>query len=264
MPKTVSKPNTKLILSQPIPPLFSPEKKIALFFSAKSGCTFAVKWFFFQTGFLEVAQFYSDWIHDFRINVFYKSSQYKRNLQNILNQDTKIIKVVRNPYTRVVSSYLHAIRYGYENHSLSKFFNRQIDRDNGLSFRDYLSYLETQNLWQCNVHHRVQVHAAEKRGLVTPDYIIKLENSFEDFRKVELDLNLNDSNLLNFRKSIHNTSRIEKSTFCGDRQFCLSKQPKAFPPSKNFFNQELTQKVGKLYAIDFKTYNYDQSILDLN
>ena len=44
----------KILLSSPRP-LFSNEHKLALFWSAKSGCTFAAKWFFYQIGSLEAA-----------------------------------------------------------------------------------------------------------------------------------------------------------------------------------------------------------------
>jgi len=252
---------TKKILSQDPGPLYSDAHKIALFFSAKSGCTFAVKWFFFQTGFLEVAKFYSDWIHDFRINVFYESFGYKRSLHKVTNDDTKIIKVVRNPYSRAVSSYLHAIRYGYADIGLSAFFGRDIDRNHGLSFREYISYLEKVNLRKCNVHHRLQIHPAEIRGIVKPNYIVKLENSFEDFNKIEEELNLKSSSSINLRVSKHDTNRQEEFIFCGDKKFFRNQENPNFPTSKNFYDQELSERVLQLYKIDFEQYNYDTNMI---
>ena len=44
-------------------PLISQKNKLAVFFSAKTGCTTLVKWFFTQTGQIDEALAYSHWVH---------------------------------------------------------------------------------------------------------------------------------------------------------------------------------------------------------
>ena len=58
-------------------PLYSEEKQLAVLFSPKAGCTFAVKWFYFQTGILEEALAYSPWPHDYRLQVLYQQPGYR-------------------------------------------------------------------------------------------------------------------------------------------------------------------------------------------
>ena len=46
------------------PLLANREHHLVLIYTPKSGCTFAVKWFFAQTGLLEQALAFGPWIHD--------------------------------------------------------------------------------------------------------------------------------------------------------------------------------------------------------
>ena len=80
-------------------PLLDSEQKIALFFSAKSGCTFMVKWFFYQIGKLEEALNHSNKIiHHYRMDVFYPSAEYKNSMKDFLENPDKYVKIkaVRN------------------------------------------------------------------------------------------------------------------------------------------------------------------------
>ncbi|RMG73749.1 MAG: hypothetical protein D6711_10295 [Chloroflexi bacterium] len=256
--------NPVINLLQEIPkPLFFKDKKLALFWSAKAGCTFAIKWFFFQIGCLEAASFYHKWIHKYRQEVFYESQGYKLHIQDILKPDTNIIKFVRNPYARVVSSYIHAINTGYEDKRISVFLNRVIDQDNGFSFIEFIDYLESIDLRNCNGHHKIQVHISEAEKLVNINYIIRLENSFEELKKIEFQLGLKSSNLTELSSSHHHSIRDRDNSFCGDRRFCVSKLNKNryFPKSPCFYNEDLKNRVNKLYELDFNTYQYDPYIL---
>jgi hypothetical protein len=46
--------------------------------------------------------------------------------------------------------------------------------------------------------------------LIDPDYIVKLENSYEDLGKIETELGLKKSKLEELAKSEHHTQRSEK------------------------------------------------------
>lgn len=257
----------KRILLTPVRPLFSKDQNLALFFSAKGGCTFAVKWFFFQTNHLDQALAYHPWIHEYRQKVFCRLSEYKNHVHEILNKKTRIIKVVRNPYARAVSSYIHAARCGYENEKISRFLNRPINNDTGFSFREFIGYLGSIDLHSadtrgCDPHHRVQIHRSEEKGLVKPDYIVKIENSFDAFKRIEAELGLQESNLESLNRSGHHTSRNKENTFSGDISYSVnSTKGLSFPSYINFYDDSLRKEVMKLYQIDFKTYDYDSSNL---
>ena len=247
----------KILLGKP-QPLYSKKHNLALFFSAKAGCTWAVKWFFFQTDFLDNALFYHPWIHEFRIKVFYQSSEYEKNITSITYPETRVIKVVRNPYKRVVSSYIHAAKCGYENEKIADFLGRTIDQEESFSFREFISYLGNINLKACNIHHRLQLHPAEEKGLVAPDRIIHLENSLEQIREVEEEYDLRSSNFEELRQSSHHTLRSENTEFCGDKRFCFYPQTRTpIPNSSSFYDDSLKKDVLNIYRLDFEAYNYD-------
>lgn len=253
-------PKIDLFYQHPLP-LYSPEHQLALFWSAKSGCTFAVKWFLFQIGELEQALQYDSWIHNYRENIFYNKPDYKKNFRHFSPKNTRIIKVVRNPFSRAVSSYLMAVRSGYENESMSLFLNRKVDEKNGFSFEEFIDYLFTIDLRQCNIHHRIQTHPSEENGFVIPNFVIKLENSLEELRTCESKLGLKKANLENFRSSGHNTYRKKWTEYWGAVKFYRHLGSKMLPDTKNFYNESTLQKVSYLYRVDFKNYPYNSNNL---
>jgi hypothetical protein len=251
---------SKLTLLQQKPtPLFSQDLHLALFWSAKAGCTFATKWFFYQSGLLEAAYLYHRWIHRYRLEVFYESQDYELHLDKILDPETQVIKVVRNPYSRAVSSYIHAVRYSYEYKRISKFLNREVNKNEGFSFVEFLNYLESIDLSDCNRHHQQQLHIAEKEGIIKPRYIIHLENSQEAIQELEIQLDLRRSEFHKLLHSKHHSLREDDTFFCGDFQFCSSpgSQNKSFPKTRVFYNKNLQDKVFQLYRLDFDAYQYE-------
>jgi|GEM_PF-584329 len=240
-------------------PLFSNKPKMALFWTPKSGCTFATKWFFYQIGILEKALKYNrfGFVHKYRGKVFYKKVEDAEIIQDILDgKEVPIIKVVRNPYIRAVSSYTHAVKTGYDDEGISKFLGKQITEKDSFSFREFLNYLESINLRTANNHHGLQVHISEELGLVKPNYVVKLENSFEELRQVEIELGLRASDLKKLAESPHHTKKEETDEFCGDKRFLKGKNT-AFPNTINFYDDELKERVAKLYRVDFEAYGYD-------
>lgn len=260
---------SKAFQSDPMP-LFSKKHSLGLLWSAKAGCTFATKWFFDKIGFLEAALFYSPWIHKFRTQVFYQSRDYKKYLRNdqflqeLLDRDMKIIKIVRNPYARAISSYMTAIKGGYEKQKISCFLNRDINSSETFSFREFVDYLGTRDLCSCNIHFRIQQHPIEKIGKVQPDYIVKLENSYDELNQVERDLGLPISDFELLKNSSHHSHRSKEiAEFCGDRHFqFLNQKSIVLPASTSFYDESIKNKVANLYKIDFESYGYSMLNID--
>jgi hypothetical protein len=91
-------------------PLISDQLGMVVFLSPKVGFTYGCKWFFDHLGILEEALCYSEWIHDYRMEVFNKSVTYQQSLKAYIDHPAHFttIKLVRDPYDRAVSSYIHA------------------------------------------------------------------------------------------------------------------------------------------------------------
>lgn len=235
-------------------PLILPDKKICLFVNEKAGCTFATKWFFFQQGILDEALAYNEWIHRYRYDVYYKSDHYRSSFLSIFSNNFTRIKLVRSPYQRAVSSYIHAIRTKYANRELAEFLGRVIDIDNTFSFEEYLAYLEQTGVRKCNPHHRIQAEKTELSGTLKIDRLIRLEDSMPEFRRLEDEFGLLASDLTSLSQSIHHRKRVDDEEFCGDRKFI--QRERNFSQFQSFYNEKLKQKVANLYACDFKLYGY--------
>jgi len=242
-------------------PVLNFNKKLALFFSAKSGCTFIVKWFFHQIDHLNAALDYNHFIHKYRMNVYLKSSQFIKSQNNFINtkgKDYLKIKVVRNPFERAVSSYMHFLGMIEDNHpSVSKNFGIGFDKFD-YSFDEFLELLKNINVNKCDIHWRQQFQLIERQ--LKFDHIIKLENSKQELLKLENSYDL--KNTIDIDKLIfsghHSVEKdnINKEEFCGKQAFTF-KIKKNRPSYKSFYNNELEERVRTIYKVDFDRYKFN-------
>jgi hypothetical protein len=80
--------------------------------SAKAGCTTVLKWFLKHNGLLEEAMQHGPWLHDYRLQRLYEEPEYEQRCrQAVRSEGVRVIKVIRDPAKRAVSTYLHYIRY---------------------------------------------------------------------------------------------------------------------------------------------------------
>jgi hypothetical protein len=94
-----------------LPFVFS-ERKLLIFASPKAGITTISKWAFQNLGILDEAFKYHPWIHKYRTEVYPQKFQVRMHFEKLLEDpETTIIKVIRNPYERLVSSYYHALKH---------------------------------------------------------------------------------------------------------------------------------------------------------
>ena len=84
------------------------KKNIVIIWSAKCASVIINKMFFEEEKILEKALKYSGWIDNYREK--FNSSQTNRRKYLLENKNTLYLQFVRNPYSRVVSSYIHAMR----------------------------------------------------------------------------------------------------------------------------------------------------------
>ena len=254
----------KALYQEPIPIIF-PEKRLILLWNAKAGCTFSIKWMFSQMGILHDAQDYHKWVHRYRLNVYYKSKQHKEGVRLFLQnaEDFRIVKVVSNPFVRAVSSFIHATIHNYEDDLLSDFLGRQINPKNRFTFREFVQYLISIDLDQCNVHHRLQTSSLERIGLVSPLYVVHLNNSMEEIPKLEKQLQLDAIDLLALRKSAHHRPKYSSTKFMGDVRLndIYKKISSTVPSYESFYDPEIQTMVVDAYREDFINYNFDSSAI---
>jgi len=250
--------------SQP-KPVINLDKKLAVFFSAKSGCTFIVKWFFFQIQHLSVALDYHHFIHNYRDDVYMRSSQYERSkadfVKNKGNGYLKI-KVVRNPFERAVSSYMHFL-------GMIKTHHKEINNNFGIgfekldySFSNFLNLLSEIDINACNVHWNQQFQVIERK--LNFDYVIDLKDSIHILPEIEKKHHLpKTENLETLAFSGHHSktdTKLVEYQFCGTTPFTFEIRQNR-PPYKCFYNAELEKKVSQIYKEDFEKYKFDTKYL---
>jgi hypothetical protein len=238
-----------------------PDSRFILFFTAKSGCTFAHRWFFEQIGKLDEALEYNKWIHRYRINKYHKDPEFKSILQTAWEKRAKNIKLVRCPFQRAVSSYLHCVRFKKLHGDISGFLDRPVDEDNTFSFEEFVKFLDSIDITKCNPHYRRQTSDLEINGRLLFYRVIKLENSIQAFSNLEKDLGLKQTDLLGLSASHHhiNKGNVENS-YCGDKY--IKHMDKLINHYRDFYNDSTIKKITQIYAADFKSYNYSKSFND--
>jgi hypothetical protein len=174
-----------------------------------------------------------------------------------------VIKVTRHPLKRTVSSFIHTNKFNFSDKQISKFLGREITPRQRFSFREFVNYLGSINIYKCDTHHRSQVDFYELSGKVIVNRVIDLDNAIVQLGRLEEELGLKKTNLSNFSKSKHHTTRTNLEGFYGDTIDFYGKKGTVIPRPKNFYDNDLINQVGLIYYEDFKRYNYNCSIEDL-
>ncbi len=254
-----------ILFEEPIPIIFS-EKRIMLLWSAKAGCTFAVKWMFEQMGlnYKDEITTNTNWVQRYRMNSYCNSKQHLEGVKLFVKypDSFKIIKIVDDPFKRAVRSYIHACIHKYEDTKITSFLQREINFNNRFSFREFTKYLETINITECNVHHRCQIAGLEQQGYSKPPFIVRLENSMEEISHLEKLFKLDKVNLSPLRVSNHHRPKMKTTEFVGDKVMneISGVRNAMIPEYKQFYDEEIINTIFKVYYADFEQYDYKKII----
>ena len=234
------------------------KNKIIFYIHQKSGCTAFLKMIFKNIGLLKLAlsydkykgnttDDYTGWPHYYRYSVY----QYEHKVipSDIINGNYKLIKLVRNPYTRIVSSYLHIMKVN------TKLINEQFDRNNNLSFYEFLEIINTKKNLNCDLHLDKQICDFEKNDDILFDDVIKLENLTKDIIYLNNKYNLN---LEFFKETIHMSKKhlnnFQLNGYINYKQLIENKNVSIY---HNFYNDNKIKKlVDNFFQDDIKKYNY--------
>lgn len=212
--------------------LIDRKNKIIMDWSAKAGCTLAIRMFFKHMGILEKALAYSHWVHNYREAFF--NNEFGIADEELSNPEYFKFKIVRNPYDRAVSSYFYYLESTYPNES---------------SFTEFIHFLKTQDLKTCNLHWRLQTKE------IHLDKIVKIENFKEGMQQIN---DLLGTNFEPEQNSWHHLSKLDKSgVFIGETKFKKQADLPNYvvPNYEDFYNEELRKEVEGLYSMDFN-YGY--------
>lgn len=138
---------------------------IVLSYSAKSACTTVVMWYLAVEGHRDAAASLSIGPWRYPNARLLWSPRFVRRLPvgRDLSEWT-LLRVMRNPLRRLVSSFRHAVRTGYADRDLMKALGRDVRVADGLSMQMYLDFLHRTDLQHCDPHHRWQRNPVDSLG----------------------------------------------------------------------------------------------------
>ena len=230
-------------------PLYDFEKKIFIDWNAKCGSVLAMLMFYKEIGVLEYALKKYSWIHKYRSQEYYKTKVKPLFLDEVLSPQILTLKIVRNPFSRAVSSYRHAMR--------RKSLCRRNNLGDDLSFMEFLEGIS--NKKKDDQHWQPQKRSIEDKYENFFDHVCKLEQIEKDISKVNISFGTSfDPNILremNYMTGRFATKDIEwkKNVSC----WKWSDLPhNALPPDICFYNDKCISLVNKKYREDIECYKY--------
>jgi hypothetical protein len=240
------------------PPLIDPARKLMVIFSAKSACTNVLVWFFHHLGHAKAVRDYHPSPHQYRTQVYYRSKLYHRAYR-IKPERFKVIRVVRDPYERAASGFRHLLRHSHTR------FGRKMGMShitaNGLSFSEYLDFLEGLDLRTCDAHFAIQRHPVEDVLPVRFLINVSTEDLYQRLNDVEAALGLEQTNLRGSdwihaidrrnRPKTHSAPRADVFT---QRLFPAQADQGPWPAYEDLLTPAVRARLAKLYAVDIETY----------
>jgi len=245
------------------PPLIHPTGRFMVVFSAKSACTNVLIWFLTQLGQAKAARDFHVWPHEYRETVYYFSQLYRDAFRSGL-EDFKVIRVIRDPFERAASSFRHVVRFDLADREIGRKVGARSLEQDGLSFSEFLSFLERTNLRTCNLHFSLQHQALEERLGV--DYLINVsrEDLFERLNQIESELNLMSTSLKDdpWVKELQSHNRPVGECMKGEEVYTtrftrIAARTGPWPRNEVFLTDEARERIAKLYAKDIDCYLRD-------
>ena len=231
--------------------------------SPKAGCSTVLKWFLQHNGELEEAYRYSDWIHDYRVDRLFQEPGYEPLCRRALRSDHfRVIKVIRDPAQRAVSTYLHYLRVEQQDYLGSRTLatwkaERGLGSQAGCSFRQFLQFIRDSDKWGAlwDPHVRPQ---HDRNWDPHVDHFIPLENIATGLAETERLCGLPHVDIEPLSKSVHHNrpSRQhawpkEASTFPATSQ---TLDELGVPPADLLLDEVTLPMVQAQYSVDYRAY----------
>lgn len=231
--------------------LIDPKHKVIMDWSPKGGSTILVKMFFKHMGLLEEAYKHHSWIHEYRMHVYPKS--FPITLEDLKNPEYFKFKVVRNPFHRAVSSYIHTMKYEVMHPPLKKSIWRW---SANISFKSFVSFLEDTDLKTCDPHYSLQKKEYEYDIPNCFDEIIHLRKLPAALQKMNAEKGFN-FNLEGLSSEHHASKNLNSTDVVANKRWSSVKDN--IPGYKNFYTDKIQEKVFNLYREDFDSYGFSST-----
>jgi hypothetical protein len=245
------------LLSRAPRPLVDPRNRLLVIFSPKSACSNVVVWFFHHLGHAQAARDYHPFPHRYRLDVYYRSELYRAACEGDLN-GYRVVRVVRDPLQRAVSAYRHLL--SRPNAGLPRRVGMTHIARKGLSFSDYIKFLEGLDLNNCDRHFAVQRHPIEDVVRVTDLINVSREDLYARLGEIEdrIGLPRTDLQASDWVGRLNRRNRPQgelQRTDISTTAF-LPRQAKAgpWPQYEEFLTAEARAKLTALYAVDVRNY----------
>ena len=247
---------------RPSSPLVDHQSKLLVYWAPKSACTSVYIWFSAFAGFIEeVKEFNARKPHRHRNEIYNKSQFYQTGL-NVPADELFAIKVLRDPYSRAISIYRHALSTGFADSVLETAFGGTVNTEEGFSIHKFFDLVEMLDLSNANPHFMPQT---------LPRELVRKADHVVNISRQDLFKGLNDAVAsrgmtpvdLEQIAWLHDLERHRKAKTLpveGDRidEMAFGKAAARgrapFPNYDQLLTGSVKERVRKIFAIDFDTY----------
>lgn len=219
--------------------LIDHKNKLIMGWTPKAGCTTSVMMFFEHMGLLEESLKIDGWSHTYREQIF--KHQYPCYKENLFEPSYRLFKVVRCPYARAVSSFIHSSKFGL--------------CPAGLSFTSFLQWVkEEKHIEESASHYLPQITGFEdvEKGQYR---IIKIEQFEQDVLKMNKEWGCSFNP---YQKIIQSDHYIEKNVALTGNysKVPFPELPVPFPRYSFFYGDKEQIAVQRYYDLDLLYYGY--------
>ena len=258
MPKkyTCTTGETKLQIHDKDHDVFDSRNKIVISWMPKSACSYVMQLLAYQLGVI----YHSESPHTFRMEWYGRCSPELKSCV-YLDPSWYKFKVIRNPYDRMVSSYLYSMVTAFIPDKILRATIPGIVRRHDISFTRFLEYAENvvAQGYKIDNHVKAQHKPWEWEYFLEGkptlyNKIVKIENLEQDLDEVRKATGIDYPTSFKETPS-HYAVRRNVSNFVGDVPYgrLRNKIPTDYG---HFYNDELKERVGKLMERDLLVYNY--------
>lgn len=248
-----------------VPPLHQAGFPVTVCWSAKAGCTTVLRWFLHHVGLLEAAEAFHAWPHEYRQRVLMRPlGDYMARCTAALRRgDTQVIKVVRDPARRAVSSYLQLIRMGEEGTRKIgvESWKRRVGlgRQAGLSFEQFLRFVIDKRL----AGAPLDVHLESQSQPVWDDFVdrvIMLESLAAGLAEIEDRHGLPRADVSRFSESAHHNPPHDGHGWPADAaRFPATSERLSdlgTPPPQALLDEHTVRLLRRAYEADYAAFGH--------
>jgi GT2 family glycosyltransferase len=237
--------------------LLDRDRKFAMLFSEKSACTSAVIWFCHTLGLADEARAYSEWPHDYRLEVL-NHPDARLYPHSVPLDGYTILQIVRDPFERAASSFRHAVGSRYADKTIKMKIGVDVAND-GLSFTQFIDFLAKENLRFCNPHHRVQSYSIAPGRFADVVINISRQDLYQELNAFEVRMGMPLTDFANLAW-VHELQKTRSPTLVDmgpnpDQIALTVTQAQRGPWPKGLLTERARRRIQTLYADDIARYS---------